>query len=400
MSWRWDQGRLGYFQLDVIRKVAKVLTAFDGQVIEGSESVDDVLRNPLTVGTGMPFLPDSNPSYKIWRNYGRVLELQFLAVRQDKRLRLTDVCRAMADNSLSDDQYLQFVVKRFEYPSPCFEGYSAVQPTTFPFAAIIKWMVSRTRLGITAATLNELGAYLIGNNVNGTEDLAYYQALRPSTYRPNGYQLRQLRELVIFLSQAPFLSWNRPSLHIDIGGLPTPWEPYLFAYASPEPTTRLMEREEEILNSAKLDGVLLPELPAIEQYPEQVLFLEGHRRRATHFIIERSSNVRQMFLRYASNPALCDMCRMDTVASYPWTKALIEVHHLLPLGSLLRFEPRHTSLSDLVGVCPTCHRATHQFYKNWLTDMGQEDFRSDQEARNVYNEAKSRLVGFEWSTHV
>jgi hypothetical protein len=397
MAWRWDQGRLQYFQLGVIRKVARVLVAFDGQIIGGNEALGDVLRDPLQTGTGLPFLPDEQ-RYKIWRNYGRVLGLQFLAARIADRLRVTELCRALVDNVLSDDQYIQFVIKRFAYPSPCFQGYDPQATRIFPFAAIVKFLISRAGLG--AVTIDDLASYLIGNEVTGNERVDFYKRLRPSGLILAGDEARQLRELTIFLSQAPFLSWNRPYLHIDTGGLPEDWESSLFAYATPEPRRRLLGEGEEILNSGRVHGIVLPELPTSEQYPEQRAFLEGHRRRATHFIIERSANVRQMYLRSATNPATCDMCRLDTIVAYPWTKALIEVHHLLPLGSLLRFEQRHTSLTDLVGVCPTCHRATHQFYKTWLTDMGQEDFRSDQEAKAVYVEAKSRLVGFDWRLNV
>ena len=52
--WRWDQGRLLYFQFDVLRDIAKALTKFDNTDISACE---DTFRNTLVSETGMPFLP-------------------------------------------------------------------------------------------------------------------------------------------------------------------------------------------------------------------------------------------------------------------------------------------------------------------------------------------------------
>ncbi|HCS73618.1 MAG TPA: HNH endonuclease, partial [Clostridiales bacterium] len=53
--WRWDQGRLLYFQFDVLKSVAKVLVKFNGVKIRDCEST---FRNELTDSTGMPFAPN------------------------------------------------------------------------------------------------------------------------------------------------------------------------------------------------------------------------------------------------------------------------------------------------------------------------------------------------------
>jgi predicted HNH restriction endonuclease len=71
---------------------------------------------------------------------------------------------------------------------------------------------------------------------------------------------------------------------------------------------------------------------------------------------------------------------------------LIEVHHLLPLGSLLKVQSTTTSIKDVVGICPTCHKATHQFYKVWLTSRGLDDFRNESEAVQVFQDAKNSVV--------
>ena len=71
--WRWDQGRLLYFQFDVLRDIAKTLVKFDNADISKCENL---FRQTLVTETGMPFLPDY---YTVKRNYSRVFQCSFLA---------------------------------------------------------------------------------------------------------------------------------------------------------------------------------------------------------------------------------------------------------------------------------------------------------------------------------
>lgn len=56
--WRWDQGRLSYFQFDSLKAIARLALAHDLKSVDKSVAVS---------ATGLPFLPDSYP--KLWRNY-------------------------------------------------------------------------------------------------------------------------------------------------------------------------------------------------------------------------------------------------------------------------------------------------------------------------------------------
>jgi hypothetical protein len=48
-------------------------------------------------------------------------------------------------------------------------------------------------------------------------------------------------------------------------------------------------------------------------------------------------------------------------------------------------------LKDLVGLCPSCHRATHKYYSKWFAEKKMKDFESYEQALNVYNSAKSNV---------
>jgi len=65
---------------------------------------------------------------------------------------------------------------------------------------------------------------------------------------------------------------------------------------------------------------------------------------------------------------------------------------LLPLCSPVRVDNGKTSIKDIAGVCPTCHRATHKFYSKWLKTSGLKDFQNYEEARHVYDQAKQEIV--------
>ena len=101
--WRWDQGRLLYFQFDVLKAIAKTLVKFENTDISHCE---ELFRKTLVSETGMPFLPEH---YTIKRNYSRVFQCSFLARFMGNNLIVTDICRDLAssDGSIkSADDYL------------------------------------------------------------------------------------------------------------------------------------------------------------------------------------------------------------------------------------------------------------------------------------------------------
>lgn len=86
MRWRWDQGRLPYFQFENICRMANVLCGIDGISLRTRE---DLLRRPLETYTELPFAP---AHYKVWRNYARVFQCAMLATEIDGK---TDCHRRM-----------------------------------------------------------------------------------------------------------------------------------------------------------------------------------------------------------------------------------------------------------------------------------------------------------------
>jgi hypothetical protein len=192
-AWRWDQGRLGYFNFNNIKLIASALLKLDGFELRNING--DPLRTEIENRTGLPFLPrDAN--YPVWRNYARVFKLQLLAADIDKRLVVTDVCRKIAastDDAWDVDTYISFLVSRFYYPSPALSNYDPNSAQIFPFCAIIKYLVAKHRLnGDASISLEQVFSFIIGNQCSGREDESYYLGLQPTSYQPQTSDERRI----------------------------------------------------------------------------------------------------------------------------------------------------------------------------------------------------------------
>ena len=390
MRWRWDQGRLDYFRFDAIREIATTQCGLENVKLQ---TTPDPLRGPLQNDTGLPFAPQD---YTVWRNYKRVFGCCLLAIDVDKKVICTEVCHQLAGRGaeLSADAYFSHFAKAFYYPSPIFEGYENRGTQHFPVCAILKFLLAKLRNGQPAVTTPEEILYtLVANKCTGDEPVSHYQNLnRNNDYEPAPDELRQLRELVRFISQLSILKWVQPNLFLDIEPTNAEALKAVESLAQPLHRPRKGSASEELLQLGQTGQLPVLPLASALSGDTDVSFSEGKAKRVTHLRYERSPKLREFYFTNIHPPFLCDMCKLNSSARYPWTVNMLELHHLLPLASPLRVENARTSLSELVAVCPNCHKATHLFYKEWLDDNHQDDFASYKQARDVYEIAKSKLV--------
>lgn len=389
--WRWDQGRLTYFSLEKIRKIASVIVELDGVDLDAAA---DPIRAVMPTTVGLPFKPEN---YRVWRNYARVFKILGLASRIDNRLIPTDLCKrviAQGDSYLTYDEYIQYIAKTFYYPSPIFKGYDSMSPQSFPFCAIQKLLISKGHAsGEPFISVEDVFTMLIGNNITGLEPIAKYQMLPKTTLIGEGDQLRQVREMLIFLSQLSYLSWIDGKLFIDLAALSNLGADEIESLLTPIIRSRNSDPELEIQNIYQIEGV--DEISFDLKEPvsiDDITFTEGKKVRATHLRTERNRKVVRHYFENAKNPQLCDVCDNEVASSYPWLRNLIEVHHILPLSSPLHVNKAGTSMDDLVGLCPNCHRATHALYRSVLSERNLADFISKDHAKEVYFQVKSQFI--------
>lgn len=387
-NWRFDQGRLQYFQFDEIKKIAQAINELDG-VRKPASGEKDVVREVLSKFSAMPFLPND---YTVWRNYGRVFEIMLLATSTNDHIFATNLCKSIAadPDDLDSDDYLAYFSQNFYYSSPIFNDYVSTENRVYPCLAIIKFLIAEFIVkGKDYVTIDEICTYLVPNNLTGHEDLQFYANLKPGNYKDDP---RQLRELVRFISQFSFLKWENPKLFVEARD-----KAELLAIEklmTPRISSTFVDRTAAILDMGAGVGAMTKTFGSITLTAhdhDDVEFTEGAKIRVTHVRAERSNKLRNFYFKKIPHAHVCRMCELDTAHKYPWATHVIELHHLLPLSSPIRVEQNITSLKDLVGLCPSCHRATHKFYSKWFSETKMKDFSSYEQAMDVYNSAKAQV---------
>ena len=387
--WRWDQGRLLYFQFDVLREIARTLVKFDNVDITCCETA---FRKTLENDTGMPFSPTH---YTIKRNYSRVFQCSFLANFIGKKIVVTDICKDLAsDNGRLKcvDDYLFNYIPKFRFPFPAFDNYNSSEQRIYPFCAIIKFLLSRRELGKEAkVSLDDIFAFIMSNNCTGFEAIDFYKNLLPKSYDYTDTERRQLREMVIFISQLSILKVYNGFLYLDAIDENAKNE-VLSKFLKPENRPPKTNRIEEFYEMTSISQkIIIPTFEVFTSDPSDIEFIEGDKKRIEHFRVERSGLLRKYYRQMNPTPHCC-ACGADMKIRYPWTEYLLEIHHLLPLSSTVAISSKGTSLADIVGLCPSCHRAVHMYYRKWLTANNQNDFKSKQEAHDVFMQATREIA--------
>ncbi len=94
-------------------------------------------------------------------------------------------------------------------------------------------------------------------------------------------------------------------------------------------------------------------IPEQENYEQA---WEGEEKRSV--ILRRERNPRNRLLCLRLHGEICKVCGLDSKEFYGELGSIIEVHHLVPLSSISEARP-YDPATDLIPLCPNCHRAVH-----------------------------------------
>lgn len=389
--WHWEQGRLEYFQFVSLRRVAAFALSND---------LMTATRGAIRAAVGQSFDPSG---YTPWRNYARVYKSMFLVAPQKGVAIATPVAALLAvPGQVTSDEFFHFVAMATTEPSPALSTYNATATPRFPLLFAVKYLLMNAARGDTSlSTFDEIiGAYRNSKFSGSENDLDFLGlAGRKSEFTTAGKSSpdalrRQARESLRVMAQISYIHIRGQSAGLSIAP-----EDAQKAFAELQPIggTRLASGDAEIHRRAALfaGGSTLD----FFDYPKTVVsesteagFKEGSKAEKTHLVIERNSRLRaEYFSRF--NPKSCDVCKLETAKSYPWTAQIIDLHHVLPLSSGTRTERSGTVLTDMLPVCPTCHRAIHRYYATWLKLNLRRDFVDATEAKSVIAEMKSKMTG-------
>lgn len=376
--WRFDQGRIEYFQFDELRKIAKFAVAND---------LRSASRGPLVSATGLPFLP-ADAAYPPWRNYSRVFRTAMLVAKIGGVASPTRVAQLLAqDGVVTSDDYFHFFAQAFTDPAPSFQEWTPSSSPRFPLLFTLKFLLARSVIGEPIVPIREIVGAYDKSRFEGDEDQSAYVALAKKQWSSGDH--RQARESIQVIGQLSYLSASSSEVIVTLDD-----EDALDLFESLQAIRGAQkgDSEQEIMRVAGLFESAVAELDI--EFAKTVLdetveagFSEGTRVEKTHIVLERNTAVRKAF--FDENPTTtCDFCDRDTNSEFPWSDRVLDIHHVLPLCSGTRSDKGGTVLGDLVAVCPTCHRAVHRFYAQWLKAKGRKDFTDAAEARAVYDEAK------------
>lgn len=366
-QWRWDQGRLAYFSYEAVQSLAVVLVTLDG--VDTSEDLGR-FSPVMRAESGFDFLP---LDYGVWRNYARVFKLAMLATEIEGVIYSSTIAKRIADpdDGLTSDEYYSLLAKVHSTPSAIFQNEEVDEPVRYPLLSVVKLILAKSTAAgvIDGLTIEEITSTIEAAGLSGTESFSTFRDVAISGDRVvEGSLGRQAREMIKVISNLSFLEWRGKCLCLTDS-----YDENVIAYFFDDQD--INDGEDAVV----VDSVMLG---------SDIGFVEGQRKLRSHYKMERNRSLIGFYFRNSPNPEICDLCGVDACSMYPWEANLIEVHHKLPLASASRLGVHETTIGDLAGLCPCCHKAVHRFYRQWLSSHSADDFSSVQEAHEVYLVAK------------
>jgi HNH endonuclease len=390
--WHWEQGRLRYFEFDALRRIAVFATMQNWKLADYAEAQQAV---------GLPFDPRV-PNRRPWRNYQRLFRTMLLVSERNGEAEATSLARTLCvPGQMTSDEYFHALAVSHTDPSLA-AAWAVPTAPRFPLLFVLKYLLTKVAVSQTAeSSFDEVIGAFARSGFSGSEDSQQFIALldREAEFEAvarsgNQSLRRQARESILVLCQISYLSAEAGTITVNLH----PRDALEgFDELKPIQGPFLADREAEVRRRADLfaDGSPLHFLGLVRTAisdADQSGFIEGTRVQRTHLVIERNRAIRQRFME-RFNPQCCDVCRLQTARTYPWTRGVIDIHHKLPLASGTRSDSEGTVLDDLVAVCPSCHRAIHRFYDAWLKAKDRLDFESIAEANEAYEALKHEFPG-------
>lgn len=390
--WKWDQGRMQYFQYDSLRTMANFIVTYD---LKNTDP--QIIRSTTELDLSAP------ETHSPWRNYSRIFKLCLLVSEENGIAVPTDVARILSKSGMvTCDEYLHFLVEATTDPSPALSNWREAGGNLSvrnPLCFSLKYILAKIAgLNEYITPINEIiGAYIYSGFNGGESDTEFLGLMG----RRNQYaelisrgDPRQARESIKFISQISYLyntgrdivaSLSQEDAH-DIFHSINP----IAGLRNPSGNLEIQRLASFFRDGSEHDffeykGTILSDV--LESG-----FQEGSKVKKTHIIIERNSKLRNLYFEEFPS-AICNSCQLDTNKKYPWVNRVLDLHHILPLSSGTRVDSRTgTMLDDLTPICPTCHRAIHRYYDDYLRSEDKKDFNNKSEAQAIYIQAKQNIV--------
>lgn len=389
--WKWDQGRMQYFQYDILRTMASFIVEYDFKNTDPS-----FIRQATKLDFSAP------RTHSPWRNYSRIFKLCLLVYESEGIAIPTDAAKILSrPGMVTCDEFIHFLVEATTDPSPALSDWAKLESGSIrsPLCFSLKYLLAKVAgLNEFITPINEIiSAYVYSGFNGGEEDTDFLDLLGKRSHFPDITRhgdLRQARESIKFISQISYLYNSGSNI---VASLSQEDAHDIFHSINPISGPRCSNGNDEIQRLASFfrDGTEHDFFEYKGTILSNVLesgFHEGSKVKKTHIIIERNTKLRNLYFDKFPSP-ICRSCQMDTSKKYPWVNRILDLHHILPLSSGTRVDSRTgTLLEDLEPVCPTCHRAIHRYYDDYLKKNEKNDFDNKDEAQEIFFQAKQSIV--------
>lgn len=203
--WRWEQGRLEYFQFDELRKIAK---------FGGHSDLRHATQGELKATTGLPFYPIK---YLPWRNYSRLFQIAMIAIpKGDARSELTALGEFLSqDGRVTTDEYLHFLATATTDPSPALSGWDHTANLRYPLLFVLRFLLARATQGIANTKISEIvHAYKASGFVGSESQMDFLGIIDIGNVTPAAH--RQANESIKVLAQLSYLTATRDSVGVSL----------------------------------------------------------------------------------------------------------------------------------------------------------------------------------------
>lgn len=381
-----------YFQYDVLRTMANFIVNYDFKN-----------KHPAFIRqvTGLQF--SAPPTHSPWRNYSRIYKLCLLVSESQGMAIPTDIARVLSQpGAVTCDEYVHFLVEATTDPSPSLSDWAyagTANQIRSPLCFSLKYILAKAAgLNENITPINEIiGAYFFSGFNGGESDTEFLSLMSNRERYPElvrNIDTRQARESIKFISQISYLHNTGSDIVVSLSK-----EDAHEIFHSLSPISGPYETDGNLeiqrLASFFRDGTEHDFFEYKGTIVSDVLesgFVEGSKVKKTHVIIERNAKLRSFYFDKFPSP-VCNSCQIDTSKKYPWVNRVLDLHHILPLSSGTRVDTRvGTILNDMVSICPTCHRAIHRYYDDYLKTNKKNDFDNKEEAHEIYFQARQCIV--------
>ena len=159
IEWQFEHFKT-FTPYETMQQAAAALLLYEGENTDGVNPKMRRLTEELTTNTGHPaWMPDRdngnlsfNSEGSVFRNKARLFSMFYICVPPDllktngygKQIMLTPFGRALASGKVSEEEFYEYIVKKFQYPHLAYSDYDAWKESGVvlrPLLCIIKTMV-------------------------------------------------------------------------------------------------------------------------------------------------------------------------------------------------------------------------------------------------------------------